>query len=131
MAAAITLVCLFYHFILAETWNPQGLALVCDVALHYATPIFYVAWWTVVMRHGTLRYVDVPAMLLPPTIYLIYAMIRGAIVSEYPYPILEADRLGYGAVAINVAIVLVGLTILCAIVVALDRVLPRLNFGGR
>jgi hypothetical protein len=128
MTAAITLVMVFYHFILAETWDPQGLALVCDVSLHYATPIFYIAWWVVFMRHGVLKFTDIPAMLLPPTIYLIYAMVRGAIVSEYPYPILEAHRIGYGAVAINVLTVLVALSVLCAIVVALDRILTRVDF---
>lgn len=130
MAAAIALVMGFYHFILAETWDPQGLSLVCDIALHYITPIVYLAWWVVFMRHGVLHWRGIPAMLLPPTIYLVYAMIRGAIVSEYPYPILEAQRLGYGAVAVNVLMVLVALSILCAIVVALDRTLTRVDMPG-
>lgn len=125
MAAAITLVMVFYHVILAETWDPQGLSLVCDVSLHYVTPVFYVVWWVLFVRHGTLRWTDIPTMLLPPTIYLIYAMIRGALVGEYPYPILEANRIGYGMVAINVVVILIGLTALCAIVVGIDRLLAR------
>jgi hypothetical protein len=125
MAAAITLVMVFYHVILAETWDPQGLGLVCDAVLHYVTPIFYVLWWLVFVRHGTLRWTDIPTMLLPSTIYLIWAMTRGAVVGEYPYPILEADRLGYGIVALNVAAVLVGLTALCAIAVGADRLLAK------
>lgn len=130
LAAAITLVMAFYHFILAETWEPQGLGLVADVALHYVAPIVYVLWWVVFMRHGVLKWSGIPAMLLPPTIYLIYAMIRGAIVNEYPYPILEANRLGYGAVALNVVMVLAALTVLCAVVVALDRALTRVDMPG-
>ena len=125
MAAAITLVMVFYHLILAETWDPQGLSLVCDVSLHYLTPIVYVFWWVAYTRHGALRWTDIPTMLLPPTIYLIWAMTRGAFVGEYPYPILEADRLGYGIVALNVVAVLVGLTALCAIAIGADRLLAR------
>jgi hypothetical protein len=130
MAAAIALVGIFYHLVLAETWDPTGLSLVCDVALHYITPVIYVLWWVLFMRHGVLRWSDIPAMLLPPTIYLIYAMVRGALVGEYPYPILEANRLGYGTVALNVLGVLVGLTALCAIVVALDRLFERVDMPG-
>ncbi|MEO6014658.1 MAG: Pr6Pr family membrane protein [Devosia sp.] len=130
MAAAIVLVMVFYHLILAPTWNPQGLNLVCDVLLHYVAPIFYVGWWVLFVWHGKLKFRDIPAMLLPPTIYLIYAMIRGAIVGEYPYPVLEANRIGYGAVALNVFGVLVGLTILCAIVVTIDRALTRVDMPG-
>jgi hypothetical protein len=64
-------------------------------------------------------------MLLPPTIYLVYAMVRGATTGEFPYPILEADRLGYGVVALNVLVVLLGLTALCALAVSLDMLLAR------
>jgi hypothetical protein len=130
MVAAIILVMGFYHFVLAATWNPEGWSRVADVSLHYATPIFYVAWWLLFMRHGTLKFGDITKMLLPPTVYLIYVMIRGAIVSEYPYPILEAHRLGYAAVAINILGVLAGLTVLCVIVVAIDRATSRVDMPG-
>lgn len=130
MVAAIVLVGGFYHVFLAETWDPQGLAQVADVSLHYVTPVFYVLWWTLFMRHGPLSLSQIPQMLLPPTIYLIYAMVRGAIVGEYPYTILEANRLGYGPVAINVLLVLVALIILSAIVVIIDRALTRIDLPG-
>ena len=130
MAATITLVGLFYHFFLAGTWNPQGWFKVADVALHYVTPIIYVLWWVLFTWHGKLKFGDIPIMLLPSTIWLIYAMIRGAIVNEYPYPILEAHKLGYGTVAINVLMVLVGVTVLCAIVVAVDKALTRVDMPG-
>ena len=130
MAAAMVLVCLFYHFFLAGTWNPQGWFKVADIALHYVTPIFYVVWWVIFTWHGKLKFSDIPIMLLPSTIWLIYAMLRGAIVSEYPYPILEANKLGYGQVAINVLAVLAGVTILCGIIVAVDRALTRVDMPG-
>ncbi|MEO7221410.1 MAG: Pr6Pr family membrane protein, partial [Devosia sp.] len=110
MAGVMILVGLFYHFFLAGTWNPQGWFKVADVTLHYVTPIFFVAWWVLFQWHGKLKFGDIPIMLLPSTVWLIYAMIRGAIVTEYPYPILEAHKLGYGQVAINVVAVLAGVT---------------------
>ncbi len=131
MVALIVLVGLFYHFLLAATWAPQGLAKLADIALHYVTPVFYVAWWVLFMRHGVLKWAAIPAMLLPPTIYLVYVMARGAIVTEYPYAILEAHRIGYDGVALNVLAVLVGLTALCALVVALDHALARGAMPGR
>ncbi len=130
MGAVMLLVMGFYHVMLRSIWEPQGLMLLCDVALHYVAPIFYAAWWVLFMRHGRLKFGHVPAMLLPPTIYLVWAMLRGAIVGEYPYPILEANRIGYGAVAVNVLVVLVVLTALCALVVAIDRALTRVDMPG-
>jgi hypothetical protein len=115
----------FYHLILAETWDPQGLSLVCDVTLHYVTPLLYLAWWLLCRRHGALRWSDIPAMLVPPAIYLVWAMARGAVVGEYPYPILEANRIGYMLVALNVVMVLAGLTALCALAIGADQALAR------
>ena len=130
MVALIILVMVFYHLLLAPAWSPEGLFRVADVLLHYATPVFYVVWWVLFMRHGTLKFGDIPRMLLPPTIYLVYVMLRGALISQYPYPILEANRLGYAAVTLNVLGVLVGLTALCAAVIAIDRLLTRIDLPG-
>jgi hypothetical protein len=131
MAAVMVLVCLFYHFFLASTWNPQGLFKVADVTLHYVTPILYLVWWALFTWHGKLKFGDVAVMLVPSTIWLIYAMVRGTLIGEYPYPILEANRLGYGQVAINIAAVLAGLTLLCLIVIGLDRLLSRTPLASR
>ncbi|MHB1110806.1 MAG: Pr6Pr family membrane protein [Devosia sp.] len=125
MTAAITLVMLFYHFVLAGLWAPEGWFKVADVALHYVTPGLYILWWLIFPPHGTLRFRDIPWMLMPPLVYLIHAMIRGAIVAEYPYPILDAHKLGYPQVALNILLVLAGLVLLCAVAVGIDRLLGR------
>lgn len=127
MAAALALVAIFSHVLLAETWEPEGLGLVCDGALRYVTPALYILWWIATARHGKLGWSDVWSMLLPPTIYLVYVMARGALTGDYPYPILEADRLSYAEVALDALAVLLGLAALSTIVVGLDRLLgaPR------
>jgi hypothetical protein len=55
---------------------------------------------------GTAALADIGWMVLPPAIWLAWAMLRGAVLSEYPYPILEAHKLGYPAVAVNILVVL-------------------------
>ena len=60
-------------------------------------------------------------MLLPPAVWLVWAMGRGAVVNEYPYPILDAHKLGYGPVTINILVGLIVLMLLFAGTVALDR----------
>ncbi len=127
MAAMITLVMLFYHFILGPTWQPEGLWWVADTALHYLTPLLYLVWWTLFAWHGRLKFSGIPTMLVPPLIYLAYAMTRGALTGEYPYPILEANRLGYAQVALSLAELLVAVTGLCALVVLADRLLARVK----
>lgn len=125
MAAAIALVMGFYHFVLAGLWAPEGWFHVADVALHYATPILYLVWWVAFQPKGTLRYTNLGWMLLPPAIWLAWAMLRGAVVNEYPYPILEAHKLGYPAVMLNIAVVLAILLALFALVIFVDGMVGR------
>ncbi len=125
MAAAIALVMGFYHFVLAATWHPEGWFQVADVALHYGTPTFYILWWLLFQPRGGLQFGAIGWMLVPPALWLLWAMLRGAVINEYPYPILEAHKLGYPQVALNIAVILAILVALFAITIALDRALAR------
>ena len=123
MAGAIALVGIFNHLVLAELQDLTGLSLLADTLLHYVTPALFVLWWLLFQPKGKLRLADIPAMLLPTLIWLVWAMLRGAVIGQYPYPILDAGKLGYGAVAINCLFVFIGLVVIYLVVLALDRAL--------
>jgi hypothetical protein len=125
MAGIMTLVMIFYHVMLRPIWQPEGLFLVCDYLLHYASPLLYLTWWGLTQKHGTLDYPALPSMLVPPLVYLAYVMVRGALTNAYPYPTLNAFELGYGQVAINMVLVAIGLSILYLITIGIDRALAR------
>lgn len=130
MVGAIVLVMVFYHFLLSGLWAPEGVAKAADVTLHYVVPILYVLWWLLFQPKGSLRFGHVPLMLLPIAIWLAWAMVRGAVVGEYPYPILEANKLGYAQVALNCLMVLAALVVLFAVVIGLDRTVKRPQPAG-
>ena len=123
-AGAITLVGLFYHFVLSVLWQPQGLFFWCDIALHYVAPVAYLLWYALYNRTGTLSYRNIPQMLVWPVGYVTYIMIRGAFVSEYPYPVLDAGAHGYSQVAQNSLGLLIVFCFLYAAAIAIDRALP-------
>lgn len=79
---------IIYHFILAPLWSPKGLFLVCDVILHYVTPILMAAWW-LVSANGKARFKTLLWWLLPPAAYLVFVYTRWAFVHEVPYPFLD------------------------------------------
>lgn len=125
MAGAIALVGIFNHLLLANLQDLTGLRSLADTILHYITPAWFVLWWLLCQPKQRLKLADIPVMLLPTLIWLIWAMVRGAVVSEYPYPILDAVKLGYGQVAINCVFVFIGLLLIYLVVIGLDRVLGR------
>ncbi|RZJ82698.1 MAG: hypothetical protein EOO64_07435 [Massilia sp.] len=125
MAGAIALVGIFNHLLLANLQDLTGLRSLADTILHYITPAWFVLWWLLFQPKQRLKLADIPVMLLPTLIWLVWAMVRGAVVSEYPYPILDAAKLGYSQVAINCVFVFIGLLLIYLVVIGIDRVLGR------
>lgn len=125
MAGAILLVMLFYHALLASLWSPEGVAWMADTILHYLTSIFYIIWWWIFADHGKLAWRDVPLMLVPSLLYIIWVLVRGAIVAEYPYPVFNVTDLGYPQVLVNIVIVAIVLAVFFACTLAADRYLAR------
>lgn len=126
MAGFITLVMVFYHFMLAPYYKMEGALAVATFLLHYVTPIAYLVWWAAFAGHGTLRFRDIPLMWIPGLVYVAWVLVRGALwAHEYPYDILNPDKFGYGGVAIGVGIIFVAVTVFCAILVWLDGILGK------
>jgi hypothetical protein len=125
MAGVILLVMVFYHVMLSGLWSPEGWHKVADVLLHYVTPVFFLLWWWIFSEHGGVRMRDIPIMLLPSLVYVIYTLVRGAMIGTYPYPIFEVGQLGYPQVLVNIAVVAVALVMLFALFIFADRYLAR------
>ncbi|RJF93998.1 Pr6Pr family membrane protein [Sphingomonas cavernae] len=131
LAASIVFVMLFYHLMLARIWDPQGLFRVADVTLHYLLPVLYLLWWLGFAAHRHLEWDALPRMLAYPVIYVIWVMARGAVVDEYPYPVLEVARLGYAQVLANIAFLFVLFAALCTAFIAVDRMIPQRSGAHR
>ena len=120
LVLSILMVGLVYHALLARLWAPEGLAWWTDQALHTATPLLTLAWWLCFGdRHVTLR--DLPFWLIWPAIYAVYALVRGALTSFWPYPFLDADTLGWPQIALNVAGMVLAFAALGLCLIALAR----------
>lgn len=124
-AAFITLVMLYYHFMLAPTLRMEGALLIATWLLHYVAPLLYLGWWALLAPHGGLQLRRIPLMLLPGIGYVAWVLLRGTVVHEYPYDILDADKFGYGGVAIGVAVLLAAVTVFSVLIVMADRWLGR------
>ncbi len=131
VAANIALVGLYVLFVLRFLQSLDGLFVLADALLHYVCPLLYVVWWAITQRHGALRWSNLPLMILPTLVYFVYAMARGAWVQEYPYPILNAVKLGYGQVGINAIYMTVFLAVLALIVIIADTLIARTSRTSR
>jgi hypothetical protein len=121
VAVSIALVFIVYATVLARLWQPQGLFLLCDVLLHYVTPVLFVLWWLMAGADGSTRWRDMSWWVFYPLAYLAYALLRAPIAGEVPYPFLDAAKNGWTSVAIWSLAITAIFIVLCAIAVLVDR----------
>jgi hypothetical protein len=118
VAVSITLVFIVYATVLARLWQPQGLFLLCDVLLHYVTPLIFVLWWLIAGADGATRWRDISWWMIYPLAYLAYALIRAPFAGEVPYPFLDIARNGAASVALAslaITALFVGLSVLAVL----------------
>jgi len=130
VAVSITLVFIVYATVLARLWHPQGLFLLCDVLLHYVTPVLFVLWWLISGANGRTRWSDISWWVLYPVAYLVYALARAPIAGEVPYPFLDIAKNGVASVAIAAAAITGLFLVLCVIAILADRGVARLRAPG-
>ncbi len=124
VAAAITVVCLAYFFLLRNVWDPEGWQFVADAALHYVTPALFLLYWWFAVPKDELRWVDLPKWTVYPVAYLVYALVRGALTGLYPYHFIDVNVIGYGAALANAVGIMIGFSVVAALLVAVSRFQP-------
>jgi len=120
IAVYISITAIVYILILDQLWNPQGLALLANVLLHYVMPLLYVLDWLLFTPKGQLTWKDALRWLLFPLGFALWALFWGAIFGFYPYPFIDVGQLGYPTVFRNVFLMAVGFLVVGLIYVALD-----------
>jgi len=117
----IIIVCLGYHFLLAKIWNPQGLQYWVDKSLHYYVPVAYLIFYFLFVKKGTLAYSNMYKWLIYPFVYLVYAISRGLITNDYPYPFLNLGKHEVSKVLSVVAALFAAYTIISLLVIFYDK----------
>ncbi|WP_394938029.1 Pr6Pr family membrane protein [Psychromicrobium sp. YIM B11713] len=104
---------------------PQGLGVISDPAVHIIGPLMVMLGWLLFSSRRLNRLANVPALLIIPIIYLAYTVWRGITINWFPYPIVDADVLGWPQTVLNIALVGLLFLILGYIYFFFDQVLSR------
>lgn len=123
--AAIVVVGLGYHLLLREIWDPKGLALLADLLLHYAVPVAAVLHWLAYPHVERLSWRAPLGWCAYPLLYFAYALLRGALLGNYPYPFIDVGLIGYGHATLNALGLLVVFVLVGLGVVAVSRARHR------
>jgi hypothetical protein len=117
----IIVVGIVYNTILRLTWNPQGLQMVVDEILHSVIPVLFILFWVIFVPTEGLKYKQAFSWLIYPLLYMLYAVIHGAITNFYPYIFVDVTRHGYGKVLSNAGLILFAIFVLSLILIATGK----------
>lgn len=113
-----------FHLALRQLQDLQGYAAFADVLLHTLSPLLCVAGWVCFGPRGAVDRRAVVGALAFPIAWLVFTLLRGAVVGFWPYPFLNVDVLGLGAVLVNCVLVAALFTGLAVGAARLDSHLP-------
>lgn len=87
--------------------------------VHELMPLVMLADWLVTPPARRLQLRQGLLWLSFPLVWIVYTIIRGAIVNKYPYPFLDPVNGGYASVAVYCVAILVTMMVVSALVVVL------------
>ncbi|MEO8898914.1 MAG: Pr6Pr family membrane protein [Candidatus Dormibacter sp.] len=93
-----------------------------NTVVHELMPLVIISDWLVDPPPSQLSMREGVLWLSFPLVWIVYTLIRGAVVGLYPYPFVNPTNGGYTSVAVYCAGILVVMLIVCSLVVILANV---------
>lgn len=117
----ILVVGLIYNLMLRGIVEPKGWARVADELLHVVNPIICFVFWLFFINKSNLRYKYALGWLIYPLLYVVFIVIRGYFITQYPYPFIDVVVLGYPKAILNTVIVLIVFWILSILLIWIGK----------
>lgn len=131
---AIAVTGIVYNTVLAGLYDLRGAEYFADRLFHLVSPLMFLVGWLLFGPRGLVTARVVALSLIYPLAWLAFTLVRGAIITWYPYPFLDVTVLGYGQVVLNsllITALFLGLAMVTALVdrraVGSPRAAPQLR----
>lgn len=122
---AITITLVVYHAFLAGLVDLTAWGTVSDQMLHSAAPALAIGGWLLFGPRGRASWRVAALAFVFPVAWVVFTLMRGALIGWYPYPFIDVGQIGYARAALNIAGITLVFWGLCAGAIVLDRRLVR------
>jgi hypothetical protein len=129
---AITVTLLVAHFVLGMRFTMAGSLSMTLVITHYVVPLLTIADWLLFDPKGLMTFRAPLLWAVGPIAYFVYAMIAARIGggigyggSRYPYPFMDADKIGWWNVLLTVLVLTAFFIALGYVWVLVDKALAK------
>ncbi len=102
----ILIVGLIYNVLLRGLTHPVGWYRLADELLHVVNPLLFLVYWVFFVSKERLQYKDALKWLIYPSAYVLFIIVRGYLIKQYPYPFINVVELGYPKALLNTGVIL-------------------------
>lgn len=110
--------------LLAGLVQHVGIGVWINIGFHQFSPVWTLVGWLLLGPRPRIDLRTVGWAFAWPVAWLAYTMAHGALTGWYPYPFLNADKLGYGQVGITLLVILAAPLGTAFLLRAIERWLP-------
>jgi hypothetical protein len=121
----ITVTGILYWMLLSAGSQSQGIDRIGNLFDHTLTPIVTVVVWLIVGPRNWIKWWMVFAALILPIVWAAYTIVRGTVLSSWPYPFLNANKYGLSAVLTTIVEIAIFGMLIGFIYFGIDRLLGR------
>lgn len=125
LTTSIVIVGAVYHLLLAAQHQPVGLDSWTNVMFHTVIPLAATLWWLSFSRPSIMGWRSVPAVMIWPILYTIFALVYGAMTGFYAYFFLDLPALGWTQLLINMTGLSIFFMLVGAALLALRKLLGK------
>lgn len=125
LATALTVIGTVYWILLAGEHHPEGLGRLTNQVFHTIAPIAFIGWWFAFAPSAPDIRALVPAIMVPPLTYGLFAFILGEATGFYAYFFLDLPNIGWAQFLINNVVLAAFFAALGAALLWIKRTLAR------
>jgi len=115
-----------FTLLLDPTIRLRDVAIVVNTLFHVVAPILFVAIWLLWGPRRRITWRVAVLAFVWPVVWLAYTFLHGAVTGWYPYPVLDAGRLGLGPALLGGLVVVAYAAVLAVVAWLIDRWAPAL-----
>ena len=117
----ILIVGIVFNLLLRSIVDLQGHHRIVSEIFHTVVPTLFFIFWLFFVSPQKISFKVISFWLIYPIIYIIYTLFHGILTSFYPYPFIDATKLGFKTAIVNGIFILIAFVVLSIILICVFR----------
>ena len=122
----ILIVGIIFNLLLRHIIELKGHHLIVSEIFHTVVPVLFFFFWLFFVSPERISFKVIFFWLVYPILYIIYTLFHGITTNFYPYPFIDATKLGFKTALVNGLFVLIAFVVFSAILISISKIRTKM-----